>query len=287
VASAPMDLALRQPEPKGEDTRVDPPRWPFLRGLIAGVLVVIPLTALVVWAVAVLGTGQDLSLVQVTRTAALFAGVAAVLTAGGIGRLAAEASATGGKTRGVYVGARTQAVASAGLVVIAALPQGALATTGGWIGLAVVGAASGAAAGAVIGFACSAARPVALSDVVALARWPQEAIRRAATVVGQGDSDERVRRVDGDPTPLPVPVPLGETAPMTVPPAVADVRAVTAAEERPDPTPLPAPVPLGEAPPPPPAADAVPPPDAGAEPRVAGAGNAGAGNAGAEDADDR
>lgn len=267
MASAPMDLALRQPEPKGEETRVDPPRWPFLRGLVVGVLVVIPLVALVVWAVAVLGTGQDLSLVQVTRTAALYAGIAAVLTAGGIGRLAAEASATGGKTRGVWIGARTQAVASAGLVVIAALPQGALATVGGWIGLALAGAASGAAAGAVIGFVCSAARPVALSDVVALARWPQEAIRRAATVVGLDDSDERVRR---DPTPLPVPVPLGETAPLMMPPAIA-ARPATATDERHDPTPLPAPVPLGEAPPPPPAADAVPPPDAGAEPRAAGA----------------
>jgi hypothetical protein len=261
VASAPMDLAHRQPEPKGEETRIDPPRWPFLRGAVAGVLVVIPLTALVVWAVAILGAGHALSLVQVTRTAALFAGLAAVLTAGGIGRLAAEASATGGKTRGVWIGARTQAIASAGLVVIAALPQGELETMSGWIVLAVVGALSGAVAGAVIGFACSAARPVALSDVVALARWPQEAIRRAATVVGQGDSDERVRRqVDRDPTPLPLPVPLGETAPMTVPP----VRAATAAEERHDPTPLPAPVPLGEAPPAPAASDAVPPPDAGA-----------------------
>jgi hypothetical protein len=273
VASAPMDLALRQPEPKGEETRVDPPRWPFLRGAVAGVLVVIPLTALVVWAVAVIGTGQELSLVQVTRTAALFAGIAAVLTAGGIGRLAAEASATGGKTRGVWIGARTQAVASAGLVVIAALPQGALETMAGWIGLAVAGAASGAAAGAVIGLACSAARPVALSDVVALARWPQEAIRRAATVVGLEDSDERVavhRAVDRDPTPLPAPVPLGETAPMTVPPTVAELRPATATEERHDPTPLPAPVPLGERPPPAPAVDAVPPPDAGAGPLAPG-----------------
>jgi hypothetical protein len=200
VASAPMDLAHRQPEPKGEETRIDPPRWPFLRGAVTGVLVVIPLTALVVWAVAILGAGHALSLVQVTRTAALFAGLAAVLTAGGIGRLAAEASEKGGKTRGVWIGARTQAIASVGLVVIAALPQGELETMSGWIVLAVVGAVSGAAAGAVIGFACSAARPVALSDVVALARWPQEAIRRAATVVGQGDSDERVRRqVDRDP----------------------------------------------------------------------------------------
>lgn len=264
MASAPLDLAPRQPEPKGEETRIDPPRWPFLRGVVAGVLVVIPVTALVVWVVAIVGAGHALPLVQVTRTAALFAGVAAVLTAGGIGRLAAEASATGGKTRGVWIGARTQAVASVGLVVIAALPQGELETVSGWIVLAVVGALSGAAAGAVIGFACSAARPVALSDVVALARWPQEAIRRAATVVGQGDSDERVRRpVDRDSTPLPVPVPLGETAPVTVPP-VAPVRAETAAEERHDPTPLPAPVPLGEAAPAPAATDAVPPPDAGA-----------------------
>jgi hypothetical protein len=86
-------------------------------------------------------------------------------------------------------------------------------------------------------------------------------------VVGLDDNDERVRR---DPTPLPVPVPLGETAPLMMPPAIA-ARPATATDERHDPTPLPAPVPLGEAPPPPPAADAVPPPDAGAEPRAAGA----------------
>lgn len=120
---------------------------------------------------------------RILRLTTVFAGVAAVLTAGGIGRLAAHASVDakqGGRRRAVRVAARAHAAASAGLVIIAAIPHGHLpATPGGWVTIAAMGALVGIVCGAILGSVCGGAAPVKIGDVMAAAiKRPGEALRQ-------------------------------------------------------------------------------------------------------------
>jgi len=115
---------------------------------------------------------------RIMRLTTVFTGVAAIFTAGGIGRLAAYASIDGGRRRAVFVAARAHAVASAGLVLIAAIPHGQLpGRSPAWLAFPVGGAVVGAACGALIGLVCSGPAPVDLSDVWSLARLPSVALR--------------------------------------------------------------------------------------------------------------
>ncbi|MBC7978398.1 MAG: hypothetical protein H7138_25720, partial [Myxococcales bacterium] len=94
---------------------VQKPRWGFWKGLIAGVAIEVPALTAAVWGLAQLGIGNpDVSLMRILRLTTVFAGVAAVFTAGGIGRLAAYASIDGGRPRAMVVAARAHAAASAG-----------------------------------------------------------------------------------------------------------------------------------------------------------------------------
>jgi hypothetical protein len=131
---------------------------------------VIPLVAFAVWGAARVGIAHHHDgVIACLRMTVIFAGIAAVLTAGGVGRLAAEASATGGRPRAVLVGARAMAAGGAALTMIAAIPHGHLPMTPvGWIGLAVVGAIMGAGGGAVIGLACAGELPT----LQELGVWP-------------------------------------------------------------------------------------------------------------------
>ncbi len=146
------------------------PRHAFWKGAATGIVVVIPAVAFGVWASAVVGiTGHEAGLIECIRLAVLFAGLAAVLTAGGVGRLAAEASAEGGRPRAVLAAARAMAPAGAALVIIAAIPQGDLPMTpGGWVALGGLGAVMGAGSGAVIGLACAGELPT----LQELGVWP-------------------------------------------------------------------------------------------------------------------
>ncbi|MBZ0236602.1 MAG: hypothetical protein K8M05_30020 [Deltaproteobacteria bacterium] len=146
------------------------PRHAFWKGAATGILVGIPAVAFGVWLSARVGiTDHDAGLIECLRMAVLFAGVATVLTAGGVGRLAAEASSEGGRPRAVMVAARAMAPAGAALVIIAAIPHGELPMTpGGWVALAVVGAIVGAGSGAVIGSACAGELPT----LQELGVWP-------------------------------------------------------------------------------------------------------------------
>jgi hypothetical protein len=157
-----------------------PPRWGFVKGLFTGAVIEVPAIATAVWTLAALGVGNaDAPFMHILRMAAVFAGIAAVLTAGGIGRLAAHASVERGRRRAIWSAAYTHAVATAGLVVIAAIPQGHLPSHRlPWLALPAVGMVFGAACGAVIGIVCSGVAPVGISDVVALARRPSEALRQ-------------------------------------------------------------------------------------------------------------
>ncbi|MCE9578398.1 MAG: hypothetical protein K8W52_35050 [Deltaproteobacteria bacterium] len=160
-----------------------PPAFAFWKGAAVGMVVVLPATAGAVWFIGRLGIGNpNAGFIHVLRLTVVFAGLATVLTAGGVGRLAAQASVEkgGGLARAVRIGARTQAVAGAGLLILAAIPEGDLPhSPWAWAALGAAGAVVGAATGALIGALCGGPAPVTLSDVVAIARWPTDAIVRA------------------------------------------------------------------------------------------------------------
>jgi hypothetical protein len=146
------------------------PRHAFWKGAGTGVLVVIPLVAFAVWGAAKVGvTHHRDGVIACLRMTVIFAGIAAVLTAGGVGRLAAEASAEGGRPRAVLVGARAMAAGGAALTMIAAIPHGHLPMTpAGWVALAALGAIAGAGGGTVIGLACAGELPT----LQELGVWP-------------------------------------------------------------------------------------------------------------------
>jgi hypothetical protein len=159
-----------------------PPRWGFFKGLLTGAVIEVPALAAGVWLLARLGIGdRHVPFMHVLRMSAVFAGLAAVLTAAGIGRLAAYASVekSGGRRRALIVAARAHAVASAGLILIATIPLGHLPDRSAhWLWIPVVGMAVGAACGAVIGVVCGGAAPVRIADVMAIAiKRPTDALR--------------------------------------------------------------------------------------------------------------
>ncbi len=70
-----------------------PPPFAFWKGAAIGTVVVVPAVAGAVWTLGRLGIGNpDAGFIHVLRLTMVFAGLAAVLTAGGVGRLAAQAS---------------------------------------------------------------------------------------------------------------------------------------------------------------------------------------------------
>jgi hypothetical protein len=159
-----------------------PPRWAFFKGLLTGAVIEVPALAVGVWALARLGVGdRHAEFMHLLRLTAVFAGVAAVLTAGGVGRLAAHASIDkiGGRRHAMFVAARAHAVAGAGLLLIAAIPHGHLPDRGAiWLWIPIVGLAIGAVCGAMIGVVCGGAAPVKITDVMALAiKRPTDALR--------------------------------------------------------------------------------------------------------------
>jgi hypothetical protein len=155
------------------------PRWAFFKGLLTGAAIEIPLIAATVWVVARLGVGDPtVGFMPVMRLAAVFAGVAALLTAGGIGRLAAYTTVEKGRRHAVVVAMRTHAIATAGLVVIAAIPHGGIEFKDlSWLLLPAVGLLAGAFCGAVIGTVCTGTTSVGLADVWSVTMKPTEALR--------------------------------------------------------------------------------------------------------------
>jgi len=146
---------------------------------LTGVAIEVPALTATVWALARLGIGNpDVPVMRIMRLTTVFAGLAALFTAGGIGRLAAYASIEGGRRRAMYVAARAHAVASVGLVVLAAIPHGQLpGRSPAWLAFAGGGLVAGAACGVLIGLVCGGTAPVELADVWSLARRPSEALR--------------------------------------------------------------------------------------------------------------
>lgn len=155
-----------------------PAPWGFWKGLLTGAAIEIPAISATVWVLARFGIGNpDASFMQVMRLTTVFAGIAALFTAGGIGRLAAHA-APAGRRRAVWVAARAHAMAGAGLVIIAAIPLGHVPVKAtGFIPIAFAGLACGAVCGSLIGLVCGGVAPVGLGDVWTLAKFPTTALR--------------------------------------------------------------------------------------------------------------
>jgi len=172
----PARTPARRSRPTGPLPRV---RWAFTKGFLIGCVLEVPALSVGVWLLARFGIGDaDAELLRILWLTTMFAGLAAVLTAGGIGRLAASVTAERGRRRAIYVAARAHAIAGAGLLVIATIPHGHLPLGHlGWFWIAVVGLIPGAICGAAIGWACSRVSPVGLSDVWSVASRPSAALR--------------------------------------------------------------------------------------------------------------
>jgi hypothetical protein len=128
---------------------VIPARWGFSKGVLTGLVIEVPAVAATIWVLSYLGIGDPtVPFMQIIRLTAVFVGVAAVLTAGGIGRLAAYAAAEGGRARAMLVAARAHAIASAGLVLIAIIPHGGLPSTPiGFVPIPLAGVLTGIVCG--------------------------------------------------------------------------------------------------------------------------------------------
>ncbi len=155
------------------------PRWAFWKGLLTGAIVEVPAIALTVWVLSRLGVGDpDVRLMHLVRLTTMFCGIAALFTAGGIGRLAAYATVEGGRRRAMFVAARAHAVAMGGLVMIAAIPHGDLPEHWqGWLVYPLAGLVGGAVNGLIIGAVCSGTTSVGLAEVWSLAKRPSEALK--------------------------------------------------------------------------------------------------------------
>jgi hypothetical protein len=160
-----------------------PPRWAFFKGLLTGVVIEVPALAAGVWLLARLGVGDpEAPFMKIMRLTALFAGVAAVLTAGGVGRIAAHASVEnqGGRRSAMRVARRAHAAASVGLILIATIPHGLPDHLGlGWLTVIAMGAVVGLICGMVLGAVCGGGGYVRIGDVMAAAiKKPSEALRQ-------------------------------------------------------------------------------------------------------------
>jgi hypothetical protein len=160
-----------------------PPRWGFFKGLLTGAVIEVPGLAIGVWLLARFGVGDRAApFMKILRLTAVFGGIAALLTAAGVGRLAAHASVDkiGGRRHAMRVAAEAHAAAGAGLLLIATIPHGHLPEgVLGWLAIFAMGAVVGAGIGAVIGGVCGGAAPVRIGDVMAMAiKRPGEALRQ-------------------------------------------------------------------------------------------------------------
>ncbi|MBP9087548.1 MAG: hypothetical protein KBG15_15605 [Kofleriaceae bacterium] len=155
------------------------PRWSFFKGLVVGAIVEVPAFTSVLWWMGqqkLLATSEFMHLLRLTAS---FAGVAAVLTAGGVGRVAANASVQGrgGRLRSTYVAAATHAVAGIGIAVIAAVASELFTPARtSWTWIALAGVAAGAVCGALIGVTCGGPSPIRATDLYALAKKPTDAL---------------------------------------------------------------------------------------------------------------
>ncbi|HEU0029974.1 MAG TPA: hypothetical protein VFQ53_05025 [Kofleriaceae bacterium] len=218
----------KTPDPSSRSSReihLGRPRWSFWKGLLTGAAIEIPLIAVTVFVLGRVGLAGNptAGFMHIMRLTTVFAGTAALLTAGGIGRLAAYATVERGRRHAILAAARAHAAAGAGLVIIAIIPQRHLPTeASAWVAIAAVGLIPGAICGGVIGFICSGQSTVNLSDVWSLAAKPSEALRQLLDPkdlvrLGAALSERTTKLFEGifDPAPPPPkqPAPPSEPSP--------------------------------------------------------------------------
>ncbi len=158
--------------------RTFPARFGFWKGVAVGLMIEVPIIAGSLWIFARLARGAHVvPFATLLRFTAVFCGAAAVMTAGGIGRLAARVSADTGRFGATWVAIRAHSIASLALIWIAALPHRHLPEHAvDWVALFGCGGLGGALSGTAIGLLCSGPAPVRLSDVIALAKKPGHAL---------------------------------------------------------------------------------------------------------------
>jgi hypothetical protein len=157
----------------------DPPRWGFWKGLLVGITLEIPAISAAVFLLPRLGLGHAAPAMLVVRMTSLFAGLPALLTSGGIGRLAAYESVKRRRREAIARVAGVHALAGVMLTFIAALPHGYLPSTGlGWAAMVLVGAAAGALCGAAIGVMCTGAPPRQVTEMISLVKRPGVTLRQ-------------------------------------------------------------------------------------------------------------
>ena len=153
--------------------------------MAVGLLVLIPLISLAIYAASQAGIGERRNgIIAIVRLVSIFVALPALATAGGVGRLAAQASLDGGRPRAMWVAARALAFGGAGLVILGAIPTEVIpAAWPGWAALAVAGMLVGALAGVVVGLVCGGPMP-SLTD---LGVWPHDgSVGRAVERVMRG-----------------------------------------------------------------------------------------------------
>ncbi|HVV86405.1 MAG TPA: hypothetical protein VHE35_25285 [Kofleriaceae bacterium] len=161
----------------------------FWKAAAIALFPLLPAIGAAIWLLARLGVGnQQARIVEVLRLTVVFAGVATVVTGGGVGRLAAEAGVDGGRRRAAWIGGRTMALAGAALAILAAIPQGELPTRWpGWAAIMATGAVVGGGGGALIGLLVGGPLPTLteLGVPEALQVDPIRALRRAGQRVSR------------------------------------------------------------------------------------------------------
>lgn len=144
-------------EPAPAAIELGPPPNPFLKGAVLGLILLVPLTALAVYLLGRLGIGDpQASYYSIIAFAAVFAGLPAMVTAGGVGRAAASAlvrpGARGGPAASTRVATIDTALTGIGLVLLTVVPLGEVPTeVGTWVWIIVLGASTGALGGFVLG----------------------------------------------------------------------------------------------------------------------------------------
>ncbi|HKE17119.1 MAG TPA: hypothetical protein VKB80_19730 [Kofleriaceae bacterium] len=134
-----------------------PPPGAFLKGAVVGLVLLVPLTALAVYVLGRLDIGDpEASYYTIVAFVAVFAGLPAIITVGGIGRAAASALVRPGERGGPSASTRVSAIYTAftavGLVLLTVVPLGEVPTAlGTWLWIVALGGATGALGGFVLG----------------------------------------------------------------------------------------------------------------------------------------
>jgi hypothetical protein len=139
----------------------------------------IPAISAAVLALAWVSGGKPLPPMLVIRMTTVFVGLPALITAIGIGRLAASERLRRGRNGSIARAALVHGLAGILLTLIAALPHAAMPTTvASWSALIAMGALAGAICGAGIGVVCTGSTPRQVSEVLSLVTRPGVTLRQ-------------------------------------------------------------------------------------------------------------